>query len=120
MMSEQELTEQLDQAIEALLRKRGAASLTENMELGRLLSVAAELIMLPREKFKTDLRTEIEKEISMNTAVEAAASVEKSTTANAVREGFRTVTPYLTVPDIYSEIEFLTKVFGAEGQVYGL
>ncbi len=121
VMSEAPLTEQLDQAIEALLRNPGAAASPENIELDELFNIAVQLVTsLPREQFKTDLRTEIEKEISMNTAVEAAPTVKKSTTANPVREGFRTVTPYLTVPDIYSEIEFITKVFGAEGQVYGL
>jgi uncharacterized glyoxalase superfamily protein PhnB len=34
--------------------------------------------------------------------------------------GFRTVTPYLTVPDVYQEIEFIQRVFGAEGRVHGL
>src|SRR6058998_1979681 len=100
-MSEAPLTEQLDQAIEALLHNSGTAASPENIELAELLNIAVQLVTsLPREQFKTDLRTEIEKEMSMKTAAEAAASVEKPTTANPVREGFRTVTPYLTVPDI--------------------
>src|SRR5437899_1870672 len=107
-MSEVPLTEQLDQAIEALLRNPAGAASPENIELAELLNIGVQLITLPREQFKTELRSEIEKEISMKTAAEAAASVEKSTTANPVREGFRTVTPYLTVPDIYSEIDFST------------
>ena len=37
-----------------------------------------------------------------------------------IREGFRTVTPYLTVADTHREIEFITKAFGAEGRIYGL
>src|SRR6266568_52989 len=113
-MSEAPLTEQLDQAIEVLLRNPAGAASPENIELTELLNIGVQLMTLPREQFKTELRTEIEKEISMNTPVVAAPTVEKSTTANPVREGFRTVTPYLTVPDIYSEIEFITKVFGAE------
>src|SRR5258705_7012854 len=36
------------------------------------------------------------------------------------RATFRTVTPYLTVPDVHAEIDFVTKVFGAEGRIYGL
>jgi uncharacterized glyoxalase superfamily protein PhnB len=39
---------------------------------------------------------------------------------NPVREGFRTITPYLVVPDVHAEIEFLTQAFGAQGHVFGL
>src|SRR5437868_13996409 len=39
---------------------------------------------------------------------------------NPVREGFRTITPYLVVPDVHAEVEFLKQAFVAEGQVYGL
>ncbi len=39
---------------------------------------------------------------------------------DSVRATFRTVTPYLTVADVHEEIEFVTKVFGAEGRIYGL
>lgn len=39
---------------------------------------------------------------------------------NPIREGFRTVTPYVVVQDVHAEIDFIKNVFGAEGQVYGL
>src|SRR5712692_9385511 len=39
---------------------------------------------------------------------------------SAIREGFRTVTPYLVVPDVHEEIAFITSTFGAQGKVYGL
>ena len=39
---------------------------------------------------------------------------------SAIREGFRTVTPYLVVPDVHDEIAFITSTFGAQGKVYGL
>src|SRR2546425_11902585 len=41
-------------------------------------------------------------------------------TQSAIREGFRTVTPYLVVPDVHEEIAFITSTFGAAGKVYGL
>ena len=41
-------------------------------------------------------------------------------TRSKIREGFRAVTPYLTVPDVLAEIEFVKAAFGAEGQVHGL
>ena len=38
----------------------------------------------------------------------------------SARATFRTLTPYLTVANVPEEIEFVTKVFGAEGKVHGL
>ena len=49
-----------------------------------------------------------------------SAVVKKDAVVNPIREGFRTVTPYLTVANVHEEIDFIKKVFGAEGQVYGL
>jgi uncharacterized glyoxalase superfamily protein PhnB len=37
-----------------------------------------------------------------------------------VREGFRTITPYLVVPDVHAEAEFLRQAFGVTGQIHGL
>ncbi|HYT48939.1 MAG TPA: VOC family protein [Pyrinomonadaceae bacterium] len=48
----------------------------------------------------------------------AKQQVEKKVTS--VREGFRTITPYLVVSDVHTEVEFLTQAFSAEGQIYGL
>jgi uncharacterized glyoxalase superfamily protein PhnB len=39
---------------------------------------------------------------------------------NPVREGFRTITPYLVVSDVHAEVEFLTQALGAQGHVFGL
>ena len=37
-----------------------------------------------------------------------------------IREGFRTVTPYLVVPDVHAAIGFIKEVFDAKGRIYGL
>ena len=112
-MSEVELTEQLDQAISAMLMDPTASLPAARREISALLGVAAELRDLPRREFKARLKNELEGEIAMSTAKE---SIQPS----KIREGFRTVTPYLTVPDVFAEIEFVKTAFGAEGQVYGL
>jgi len=117
-MSEVVLTEQLDQAIEALLLEPdsrpadGVAS--ERSELDQLLRIASDLRALPREAFKASLRVELAKEIEtmMTTATEARVK--------PVQAEFRTVTPYLTVMDVPKVIEFIKSAFGAEGQIHGL
>lgn len=55
----------------------------------------------------------------MNATAAETQSAAKSA-RSTVREGFRTVTPYLTVADVHAEIEFVTRTFGATGTIYGL
>src|SRR5215510_1575060 len=117
-MSEFELTERLDQAIEAMLGIRQLAPSPDQGEIAELLTVAAELRDLPRMDFKAHLRNELEGEV-MGTATRTKQETTESQPSD-VREGFRTVTPYLVVSDIHQEIDFIKKVFGAEGKVYGL
>jgi len=121
-MSEVELIEQLDQAIEAMLANPSAPLTASEKSVGDLLAIAVDLRALPDSDFKVRLRNELQKEALMSTAPETKqGSVKPSRSkANPVREGFRTVTPYLTVADIHAEIEFITKVFGATGKIYGL
>jgi uncharacterized glyoxalase superfamily protein PhnB len=113
-MTEVELTEQLNQAVEAVLRNK-LPSTSLSPQLAELAAIAAELRELPREDFKLRLRRELEEEAVMSTATKQAA--EK---VNPVREGFRTVTPYLVVDDVHAEAEFLKQAFGITGPIYGL
>ena len=110
-MSEGVLTEQLDRAIDQLLLNAQVVPESDT-EIAELLGIATELRALPRADFKARLRSEF---LFPETVEE-----KPKTSSAAIREGFRTITPYLTVPDIFAEIEFLTKAFGAEGKVYGL
>jgi len=114
-MSEVELTQQLDQAIDAMMAAGGALPTEVEERVAELLTIAVALRDLPREDFKARLLKELEEEIEMSTATRTAA--EKLT---GVREGFRTVTPYLVVPDVHAEAEFLRQTFGVTGQIYGL
>jgi len=119
MMSEVELTERLDQAIEAMLRNpQGESPDVLEPTISELLRVAVELRHLPRADFKARLKDELERETLMSTK---AQSTQRNKPAQpAIREGFRTVTPYLVVPDVHEEIAFITSTFGAQGKVYGL
>jgi uncharacterized glyoxalase superfamily protein PhnB len=116
-MSEAVLTEQLDQAIEAMLRNPDAPLAAADTRIAELLGVGEALRDLPRAAFKASLRNELERTTSMRSASEDEAP---QTEVSPIRGPFRTVTPYLTVADVHEEIDFITKVFGAEGRIYGL
>lgn len=121
-MSEVALTERLDQAIAAMLGNPDAPIEGTEPQIVELLGIAAMLRALPRPDFKARLKSELEGEALMSTGIETGESSDKSahSKANPVREGFRTVTPYLTVADVHAEIEFVARTFGATGTIYGL
>ena len=119
-MSEVELTQQLDQAIDAMIAAGGSVPADIDEQIAELLGVAAELRDLPRAEFKVRLQKELEQEVVMSTATKQAAKKQVSEKVSGVREGFRTVTPYLVVSDVHAEAEFLRKTFGVTGQIYGL
>lgn len=114
-MSELELTEQLDQAIDAMMAAGGGVPAEVDEQLAELLGIAVELRNLPRADFKARLQEELEQEAAVTTATKEAPMK-----TNAVREGFRTITPYLVVSDVHAEAEFLRHTFGVAGQIYGL
>ncbi len=118
-MSEVELTERLDQVIEAMLRNPQMTLPTADPEIVELLGIAAELRDLPRMDFKARLKSELERETSMSKAKQSIKTPRRSARYK-IREGFRTVTPYVVVSDVHQEIAFIKEVFGAEGKVYGL
>jgi uncharacterized glyoxalase superfamily protein PhnB len=120
-MSEVVLTEQLDLAIEAMLRQPDAARPDPHSLVAELISIAADLRALPREDFKARLKSDLERGILTMIEEEMnSGNMVAEPETDPVRATFRTVTPYLTVPDVFEEIEFVTRAFGAEGKVYGL
>src|SRR5258708_5379613 len=117
-MNELALAEQLDLAIEAMLRNPAAPLEGAAPEIVELLGLAADLRDLPRKDFKMRLKNELERETTMSKTATSKGADQPA--RPKIREGFRTVTPYLTVADTHREIEFITKAFGAEGRIYGL
>ncbi|HYX28587.1 MAG TPA: VOC family protein [Pyrinomonadaceae bacterium] len=113
-MSEVELTEKFDRAIDAMLRNEAVIEKLDP-QVAELTKLAVELRGLPRADFKKRLRKELEEEMTMSTATK-----EVSKKLNPVREGFRTITPYLVVPDVHAEAEFLQQTFGVTGPIFGL
>jgi len=113
------LIEKLDQAVDALLASPDAPPVAVNAEIDSLLRIAAELRQLPRAEFRAKLRADLERKATVSS--ESAASKREPTqpTVNPVREGFRTITPYIAVHKVHEVIEFVKTVFGAEGKIYG-
>ena len=113
------LIEKLDQAVDTLLANPGAPPSTADAEIDSLLRIAAELRNLPREEFKSQLRQDLERKTTMAIEAKAVNRQSNTTTVNPIREGFRTVTPYIAVRQVHEVIEFVKNVFDAEGKIYG-
>jgi PhnB protein len=88
--------EQLDRLIAAAMSSEG----TSDTDLAR---IAAALQLLPNETFKARLKSELERRPGMS----APAAIN-------IREGFRTVTPYISVVEGDRLIDFLKQTFHAE------
>jgi PhnB protein len=114
-MPERALDEQLDQFIDGLL----AGSAGADPALSDLIDIVAGLRYLPDEGFQKRLKADLERRASM-----------PASAVTPVREGLRTVTPFIVVPNAQELIEFLKQTFdavetsrhphGAEGFVAGL
>jgi uncharacterized glyoxalase superfamily protein PhnB len=67
------------------------------------MAVARALREMPARDFQSRLKTQLQRRASMT-----------QTTTQPIREGFRTVTPYIAVPEGAKLIELLKATFGAE------
>lgn len=136
-MPRRTLSGQLDAALDALLRALPSASTREPTpsgealkfygpsrpepkpegpaaipeRLARLVTMARDLVALPREDFRTNLKAEIERTALMTGTAKAA--LEPSGGVRRVPVGYHTVAPYLTVKDSARALDFYTKAFGA-------
>jgi uncharacterized glyoxalase superfamily protein PhnB len=108
-MSEQLFIDQLDEAIDAILAGGEAAALiTDDQALTDLVSLGAELRLLPRESFKTSLRATLGRSTTMTTSGTQIQEAAKETRAD-----YPTITPYLTVKRAEELVEFVKQAFGA-------
>lgn len=112
-MSEQLLIDQLDLTVDAIIAGRDTASSLADpgldLNLESLARVAANLRNLPRANFKTELKEELRRKLM---TTEAQPAMEK-TSPTHVREGYHSVTPYLTVKRAEQLVEFVKQGFGA-------
>jgi PhnB protein len=108
------LIDQLEQAVQAMLARPDApvAGAREDFDPGvvALLSIARNLLDLPREGFRIRLRTNLERSTQMENAAKQAVSSDVSK-QEAVPSGYHTIAPYIIVPRAGEFIEFLTNAF---------
>jgi PhnB protein len=96
------LADRLDALINETLLSPSALH-TKDRRLAPLAQMAADLRDLPRPGFKENLKNDLQRRAVMNT-----------TTVNPIRQGFHTVTPYITVRQAAELIDFIKSVFGAQ------
>lgn len=101
-MSSNPIIERLNDAINELLADPETGVVSGDARLMSLLNLARDLQQLPSPEFKDRLRTILERNITMSQATIPAVEF---------RPGFRTVTPYLVLPNA-DYIDFLKNVFG--------
>lgn len=118
-------SEQLDRAVSAVLSSRNSELPVADSKLAPLLKIAASLRALPRQDFKSRLKTELrggKVMANQDTALQPARestqevareSAQENVQVNWIREGFRSITPYLIVERAPEFIEFTKNVFGA-------
>lgn len=102
-MAKQTQSEQLDALVTAALASRRGAVPNTGAKLAQLTRIAADLRDLPREDFKASLKAELERSTTMATPA-----------VKPIPEGYRTITPYLTVREAPELLEFLEQTFGAQ------
>src|SRR5438477_9767798 len=105
-MPKRSLADQLDQAVQALLSQPDSLLPSAEAELAPLVSLAAALRELPRQEFKMQLKSDLQRSSSM-------ATQPKPEPVSYIREGFHTITPYLIVKGAAEFIDFLKAAFGA-------
>jgi PhnB protein len=110
-MAERDLIEKLNQAVQGLVSSAGPAGLPEDTTVGELVRIAAGLRDLPSPDFRARLKSELAQAArTMNFERRKTMTPAKT---NPVREGFRTVTPYLHPAGAARFIDFLKQAFDA-------
>jgi uncharacterized glyoxalase superfamily protein PhnB len=107
-MAKPSLSEQLDEAVEVILATPESPLPAVDARLAPLVRLAADLRDLPSGDFKTRLKADLIRRASMTTK-----------TIQPIREGFHTVTPYLTAQEAAALIDFVKQAFGAEETLRG-
>jgi PhnB protein len=100
--AERSLIDQLETAVEPMLRGE-RVMLAPDPVMGALMGVASDLRDLPRASFLAGLGQELREE-----------GEDMLATEKEVREGYRTVTPYIVVKQVTDIAEFVKQAFGAQ------
>ena len=101
------LSGRLDRLVDTILARGDATAALTDPELAPLARVAAEMRHYPSPAFTARLRATLKERATMSTTMATAAP-----TTTTAREGFTTVTPYVTTRDS-AFTEFVKQAFGA-------
>jgi PhnB protein len=104
-MAERDLIERFDDAVEAILTGHMDGLALAEPELATLLMIAGDLRGLPDPSFRSKLKAEL---------MPALEDEMTTMTAEALKTGFHTITPYLLVNGADDLIAFLQEALGAE------
>lgn len=122
-MAKRSRSEQLDQAVQAILARPDAPPPRADSKLIPLLRIARDLRDLPREDFKARLKADLERRASMANMQEQGATAarrdEAGRAVKPIREGFHTITPYLVAREAVELISFVKRAFGADELMRG-
>jgi PhnB protein len=102
-MAKNSQSEQLDRLVNAIFSRPGAAEMVANRELKALARIAAGLRGLPREDFKSNLKSELQGRATMSATASKVVPVQEMQTA----------TPRLCFKNSARAIEFYKENFGA-------
>jgi hypothetical protein len=105
-MAKQDLGEQLDLLVAAILASPGVDLPEISARFSPLARITVELLVLPSENFKLALKTDLQRRANMATTA--------ATAVKHIPEGYRTVTPYLTVQKAPELLEFVQRALGGE------
>ncbi len=109
-MAERDRVEQLNQAVDALLARAGTAPARAETTVEELTRIASEVRDLPTDEFRSRLKSELSQAAR---AMKERKKTMTPTKVNPIREGFRTVTPYMHPPGAARFIDFLKQAFDA-------
>lgn len=102
-MAERPIIDQLDDAVSAVVELRQADLAAFDQQVVELASIAQDLVWLPRDSFKAQLREHLTRRDSMSSAIQ------KQVEAPSVRG----VSLYMTLSNASEAIEFYKAAFGA-------
>jgi uncharacterized glyoxalase superfamily protein PhnB len=118
-MPERNPYDALDQAVEAILSRSEEEAGSATYEIAALAGIAADLRDMVSPSFRQRLRAELSAAAARMPSSRGGEEGAPGTTIAAepgvsfIREGFRTVTPYLQVERAAEVLEFVKRAFGA-------
>lgn len=110
-MPKRPLREQLDEAVQAMLVSlRPRPEEKPDRNLAALVRVAQALRDLPREEFRTALKSDLQRRACMKEGTESSAATAPA--IHYMRPGLTAITPYIVINRASEFIEFLKSAFG--------